>query len=391
MSVHDLWIDTKTGERTSRYGKGNRYLVRWRDPDGKQQSKTFADGAKRAAQAHDAAMKADVDRGEYFDQARGRVTLKEFAEDWLRDHNVDESSRKAMRSRLSAHVYDELGGTRLMALRPSTIRRWLKGLEDEGLSPATRLVIFTHVRTIILAAVEDGRIRPDRSPMRGVAAPKIVNQRITVWEHDIVTGMIDGAPDGHHALVLLYATCGHRQGEGFAVGVDQIDFLRREIHINYQVKRVGGRLVLAPPKRGKRRTVPLANVTAQALARHIEKYPPVEHTAKDGTVVRVLFTDEGRLIRAQGWNEDVWHLLVKAADMTPSRSTGVHQLRHHYASTLIAHGADIQMVKEYMGHASIQITSDVYGHLFERSHDRARAAIDAAFRKSATDVQSKVD
>ncbi len=176
------------------------------------------------------------------------------------------------------------------------------------------------------------------------------------------------------------ATCGHRQGEAFAIDVDGLDRKRREIRIRWQVQRVDGKLTLVPPKGGKTRTVPMANVTAKALAAHMLRYPPVEVTAKDGTRVRVLFTDKGgRLLNASDWNEDVWHPLITAAGMTPGRRTGCHQLRHYYASTLIDGGASMKTVQEYCGHASISITADIYGHLFERSHDRARQIIDAAF------------
>jgi integrase len=96
-------------------------------------------------------------------------------------------------------------------------------------------------------------------------------------------------------------------------------------------------------------------------------------------VWRVLFHRGGKLLDDQGWNERVWHPAVRAAGMTGSRSGGMHGLRHWYVSTLIAGGADPKQIQEYCGHSTITTTLNLYGHLFQRSHDRARNIIDAAF------------
>lgn len=147
-----------------------------------------------------------------------------------------------------------------------------------------------------------------------------------------------------------------------------------------QSQEIGGRRVLVPPKGGKTRVVPLPTVTAQALTTHLKRYPTITVKCECcGTDHRVLFARKGRLLSAARWNEQAWHPAVTAAGMSHSPDTGLHQLRHFYASRLIDGGASMKQVSDYMGHSSIKITADVYGHLFEASHDRARSIIDAAF------------
>ncbi|MQA85479.1 MAG: tyrosine-type recombinase/integrase [Streptosporangiales bacterium] len=79
------------------------------------------------------------------------------------------------------------------------------------------------------------------------------------------------------------------------------------------------------------------------------------------------------------------------AGMTPSRATGLHQLRHWWVSTLIDGGATIKEVQTYAGHSSSRITLDIYGDLFERSGDRVRKIITSAFGNDAYPLRTVQD
>ncbi len=59
-----------------------------------------------------------------------------------------------------------------------------------------------------------------------------------------------------------------------------------------------------------------------------------------------------------------------------------HSLRHLYASAALAEGIPITEVSRWLGHKSIEVTHQIYGHLVPSSFDRARTALDAAFQKS---------
>src|SRR5690349_14350612 len=82
--VQDLWMkrDPKTGKkvRSARYGKGKRWQARWTDPLGNEPTKLFA--ARDAALAHVSAMAVSVHAGTYVDPKQGRVTFREYAEQW---------------------------------------------------------------------------------------------------------------------------------------------------------------------------------------------------------------------------------------------------------------------------------------------------------------------
>jgi integrase len=72
---------------------------------------------------------------------------------------------------------------------------------------------------------------------------------------------------------------------------------------------------------------------------------------------------------------DVWRAAVKAAGAPPG--TGIHQLRHYYASLLIRHGESVKVVQARLGHASASQTLDTYFHFWPDSDDRTRTAVDS--------------
>jgi integrase len=72
---------------------------------------------------------------------------------------------------------------------------------------------------------------------------------------------------------------------------------------------------------------------------------------------------------------DVWRAAVKAAGAP--HGTGIHQLRHYYASLLIRHGESVKVVQARLGHASASQTLDIYSHLWPDSDDRTHTAVDS--------------
>ncbi|MFO8076716.1 MAG: site-specific integrase [Egibacteraceae bacterium] len=171
--------------------------------------------------------------------------------------------------------------------------------------------------------------------------------------------------------VTLAAGCGLRQGEAFGLRVSDVDFLRQRLEVRQQVKHPKGQgTVVAPPKRGKQRSVPLPAAVAEAIAGHLARYP----TERDGLVVT---SAAGTPLNRGSWNARVWKPAVAAAGLETG-GLGFHQLRHHYASVLLHGGVSIRALAEYLGHDDPGFTLRVYSHVMPDSEDRARQAVDAA-------------
>lgn len=118
-----------------------------------------------------------------------------------------------------------------------------------------------------------------------------------------------------------------------------------------------------------RRTLPLPAVVAEALAAHMAAFPPAE----DGT----LFTTRtGRPYRHDYYESMIFAAAVRRADLTPGTTS--HDLRHHFASVLLAAGESVVAVAERLGHENAALVLSTYGHLMPDSEERTRRAIDEA-------------
>jgi integrase len=152
-----------------------------------------------------------------------------------------------------------------------------------------------------------------------------------------------------------------------------------------QLKLVRGRPVVAPPKTGKARDVPLPDSVRSRVLAHQDEFEPVPVTLPwetlDGkpTTVRLLVTRESwEPVVSNTFNTHVWKPALRRASVPATRENGMHVLRHTYASVLLDAGESIRALSLYLGHADPGLTLRVYTHLLPASEDRTRRAIDNA-------------
>ncbi|HEV2809340.1 MAG TPA: site-specific integrase [Acidimicrobiales bacterium] len=180
--------------------------------------------------------------------------------------------------------------------------------------------------------------------------------------------LLDAMPERYRVAGVLAAGAGLRQGEALGVTVDRIDFLRRRLVIDRQmVTPPTGTPGLAPPKSdASYRKVPLADPVLEALADHLRRFPPGD----DGLV---LTYGDGRPVRRNRFGY-MWRQSCARAGL----DFRYHDLRHHFASLLIAGGESVVAIQRVLGHASAKVTLDTYGHLFPDAEDHTRAVLNAA-------------
>lgn len=389
--VEDRWWITVTGEddsktqvRSSRHGYGLRWRVRYETADGAERSKSFA--RKPDADRFRTTTEADLLRGTYRDPDAGKISLRKYAAQWLAAQNFDDSSRENAQHRIS-HIVAGLGDKRLDQVTPSLINAWMRGLR---LAPSTKRQCLTALSSIYGAAVDDGRVAVNPCRLRSVRPPAPTRRKVMPLEADQLAALREAFPERYRAMVDAGAECGLRQGEIFGLSPDDIDFLRRTIHVRRQVKIVGGRMTLALPKRGKTRDVPLPLVTSETFAEHVRKFPPRSvalplhepGSRKHGKpeTVRLMFTTPlaRTAMSRQRFNSNAWKPALLAAGIPATRENGMHVLRHSYASALLHRGVDIKRVAECLGHGDPGFTLRVYTHLMEGGDEQVRNAIDSA-------------
>jgi integrase len=182
------------------------------------------------------------------------------------------------------------------------------------------------------------------------------------------------------------AGCGLRIGEILAVDLDSIEMLPHLLHVRHQLRLVGGTIVLAAPKNHKGRTLPLPESVAQAIAAHLTAHPATDvllpWRVPDGPKrrARLLFSHRpGRAVQRTNWNARHWMPAVERAGMTRGRDAGPHQLRHRFASLMVASGMNVRQIAEWMGHQDGgALLLRTYAHLLQAEPDMLRRQLEAA-------------
>lgn len=349
--------------------KGTRYRARYRDPAGLSKERWFE---KRAgATAFLTTVEGAKLHGDYIDPQAGRTRFGELADGWLSSQTFGDGSRVIAERVIRVHLLPTFGDVELRAIKPSTVQAWLRG-QQTGSSPTYIAQQLGYLSSILSAAVEDGLISRNPCASSAVRAPAQAHSTIVPWTTEMVAAMRSAMPERYEALVDVAAGLGLRQGEAFGLVVDDVDWLRRRVRIVRQVRTLGGRTTLEPPKGQRERTVPLPDFVGRALNRHADRHAP----SADG----VIFTNgRGGLIRRQTFNSAIWTPARVAASIPALRENGMHALRHHFASVLLDGGESIRTVADYLGHADPAFTLRRYAHLIPASEDRARRVLDAAF------------
>ncbi|MFF5716491.1 tyrosine-type recombinase/integrase [Streptomyces buecherae] len=401
--VQDRWFKTETGPdgkprrvKTDRHGTGMRYRARYVGPDGSETSQSFPDRQKRRAEKWLDKISADMESGQYTDPKAGRTTFQQYGERWSDSHSGEVNSGEGAERRLRLHAYPSLGRRPLGAFKPEHIREWLASLKRTVPNDSHRRAIAATVSAVFNAAVDDGLIARNPFKAKSVQMPKSSDDEIIPWTAEQTFAVQSALPERFRAAVDLGAGCGLRQGEIFGLGIGQADFTKGWLTVSYQIKRLGGRFVFAPPKGGKTRKVPLSRPVAKALQVHTETYPPIAVTLPWRTVNgeprtrRLYFSGTGGLhVRASYFNDFMWKPALASAGLIPkpekgqrydaAREHGMHALRHFYASVLLDAGESIKALSRYLGHSDPGFTLRTYTHLMPSSEERTRRAVEGLY------------
>ncbi len=393
MAINDRWL-TREKARTAEYGCKERWQVRWRDQQGRQRKKSFA--RKLDAEAFDAEIKTQLRKGTYVDPAAGQVTFRVYAEEWRKNRPHDPSTAERIEAEFRVRAYPALGAYPIgtLAQRPSSLLQpWIKGLTAE-LHPNTVRKIILDVAQVFAAAVADGIIPANPlAKLRtnpAIDAPKAVKTEAVPWSAAQVVAVARELPPHLAALPWLAAACGPRQGEAFGLALDDVDFLRRTLHVGTQVKIVAGQLVYADTKNGKVRDIPIAGQVLPVLAEHVRQHPPAEVTlpwgSPDGKPVtrKLLFTWRGREAISRGNFNPAWKRAWRAAGIPDrGRLNGFHVTRHTAASSWLSAGLSPAKVAAFLGD-TVAVVWATYAHFMPGDDDRARAIMEQFFAGAET-------
>ena len=237
--------------------------------------------------------------------------------------------------------------------------------EHPALSAASAARAVSAVRGLHRFAAREGLVAHDVS--REVKPPGLPKRLPKALDVDQVTRLLEvpGNPRDKALLELLYGT-GARISEAVGLAVDDLDFS-------------DDAAVTLHGKGGRTRLVPLGRYARTALEAYLVQARPALAAAGRGTPAVFLNQRGGPLSRQSAWA--ILHKAAEAAGLPVDGPHAVspHTLRHSYATHLLDGGADVRVVQELLGHASVTttqvytlVTVDRLREVYATSHPRAR-------------------
>lgn len=364
--IEDRWTrPTDDGrERTDRWGQGKRWRARWREPNGRERSRTFV--TKADAELWLDRTGVSISAGQYVAPAAGKVLIGVWAEEWFatKSHRKP-TTRAGYRSLLDSLILPQWRTVPLQRVTFPDAQRWVGGMSAAGLS-ASRVRQAAGVLSQILDLAVKSRLLA-ANPIKGLDLPTVPHTMRTYLTADQVAAAAAECGE-HRLLVLTLAYTGLRWGEACALEIGDLDLMRGRVTVRRSVSTVAGRQHVGPTKTHRERTVPIPGFLRDALAEHV--------AGRSG----IVFPDSaGGYLRDSNFLRRTWYPALERAGLP--RVT-VHELRHTAASFAIAAGMDVKVVQRMLGHSSAAMTLDVYGHLMDDRLDVLADALDRIGRDS---------
>lgn len=341
------------------------------DGKGERHIQTFA--RKKEADEFHATVKVDVRHGIHTPQGKS-LTVAEAAENWIKYVQLEKRERSTVeyyRSHVDLHINPRIGQEKLAKLTTPRIQAFRDDLLASLSRPQARKVL-TSLKSLLRDAKRRGNVAQNvamdvsvKDSKRGKAKLKA---GIDIPTPDEVKRIVHAATGRARPILITAIFTGMRSSELRGLRWDDVDLKKGELHIRQRADRFGK--IGKPKTEAGERTIPLGPLVVSTLKEWRLACPK-------GELGLVFPNNKGKL-----WDHVhivtnfLWRTMVAAGVVNAkgeAKYKGLHALRHFYASWLInrkAHGGlelPMKEVQERLGHSSIVVTSDVYGHLFPRT------------------------
>jgi integrase len=291
-------------------------------------------------------------------------TLTQYAATWLEsiDGLVQESTVTAYARRLDLHVLPRLGCRPLDQIDVEDIAALISDLRRRGYSGATVSCVVVPLSRVLAHAARRGLIETNPfAKLERSERPRAGRRDRPVLSREEIGRLLEEADPTYRTLLATAILSGLRQGELLGLHWDDIDFDRQVIHVRRALDRQ--RREVPPKTTHGLREVVLMPALARALKQHRDE------SRFQGPDDYVFTTRVGTPLHWRNISYRALKPALKKAGIQPLRW---HDLRHTFASLLIAGGANITFVSRQLGHSSSQITLSVYAHLLDREQQAER-------------------
>lgn len=270
------------------------------------------------------------------------------------------------------HLIPKIGGLSVTRLTPANVQHLLADLSKEEQHPRTQQMIVGVLRRALNAAVRQGIV--PRNVTDAVTKPRVPKPEMQTWTPEQVGTFLKVArQDRPYALYVLALTTGMRRGELFGLQWQDLDLDAGSLSLKRQLTDNNGHpaTVELKTKTSQRKVDLSPQVAVAALRAHRKRMFKEGHVRPEGLV----FVDsEGNPLRPSNFLRRDFFPLVKRAQVPRIR---FHDLRHTAATLMLQQGVNPKVVAERLGHSTIRLTMDLYGHAWPSMQQEAAEKIDA--------------
>jgi len=315
--------------------------------------------------------------------------LKDYADEWLETCEARGLKHTTCRSYdviVRMHLKPAFGELALHDIDRKRVKAFALERRAAGVGARTVIHVLCALSAIFNAAIEDGVIQhnPAVKPGRFLKGVKRKHEDVnplTREEEQVFLEAVQGRAPRYFPFFLCMLRTGLRLGEAIALQPGDLDLRSRFIEIRRNW--TNGRLTT--PKNGKSRRVDMSLKLCQVFKDHLVAQE-LEAAAEGQTKPEWLFVNEqGGMLDPDNLRHRVFYKLLEKAGL---RRIRLHDLRHTFATRLIANGESLAYVKEQMGHSSIQVTVDIYHHHVQGLNKQAVDRLDEPVDNPTTEGKS---
>lgn len=348
--------------------------------DGRAQRKTVSAKTRAEAARKLRHLQQAIDAG--LPPPDDQITVGSLFDRWIGEvlpHRVAPATVANYSSLVETHIKPALGKKRLTKLQPDDVQRFINTKLDEGLSQRT----VRHLRGLLVQAlnysVRQGSISRNVATLTEGPRQRTSEEgrSLTVDEAKALLKASNG--DRLEALYGLMLATGIRPGEAFGLPWSNLDLESGLLTIKQALVRQRGGNIIGHGKTGKKgwRTVQLAGPVVSALRAHRKRQDKERAEAGDAWEEQdlVFCTPVGTPLDPDNHRKE----FAKLTERAGLGRWHPHELRHSATSIMLAQGVPIEVVSKVLGHTSIRITADVYGHILDQQEEAAQAMASALF------------
>jgi len=311
--------------------------------------------------------------GSGFAVAEVTESLADYSQGWLASirNGVRPRTFDSYDAQLRLHVLPLLGERPVADLDVEDVLELIDVLRSKGYTGWTIRTVLTPLSRLLNHAVRRGAIAANPiTRLDRTERPAVWAAEQKVLKRDEIGRLLDCAPDRYRTLLAAAVFTGLRQGELLGLTWAEVDFDDGVVKVRRSLDRQGQRQ--EPKTRQAVRDV----VLMPALGRALD-----EHRSRSAFAAPDDFVFSSRLGTPLHWRNIARRALQPALKNAGLGHLRWHDLRHTFASLLIANGSNIVYVSRQLGHGSSDITLRCYSHLFDRAEhaQRTRTALEESF------------